>query len=288
MFLPRKVLEAKLRNLVAEDLGQGDLTTYTAIPPNRIVEAEITMNEGGIVAGIEESMIFLESFQLKGEALVKDGEKVKEKTIILKIVGDARTILSVERTLLNILSRMSGVASHTRSLVSKLRRRGHKALVACTRKTAPGMLYFDKKAVMLGGGDTHRLHLDDLILLKDNHISVIGDLSRAVRKVKNSVSFTKKVEVEVGTSRDAVKAAKSGADIVMLDNFTPKMIREAISMLEKEGLRKKILVEASGGVNEANIERYAATGVDVVSVGEITDSVKCLDLSLQIVGVPKF
>jgi nicotinate-nucleotide pyrophosphorylase (carboxylating) len=150
---------------------------------------------------------------------------------------------------------------------------------------APGLLYFDKKATMLGGGDTHRLHLDDMILIKDNHLAIIGDVSRAVKKARETVSFSKKIEIEVSSADQALEAAKAGADIIMLDNFSPHKIREAITLLKKKGLRDKVLIEASGGINEQNILEYVATGVDIVSLGEITDSVKALDISLEVTKV---
>lgn len=276
-----------MRAFVKEDVGQGDITTSLLIPSETSVEAEVVVKESCIIAGIEEALTLLKSFGLQAEALVKDGDKVKEKTRILRAVGNARTLLSVERTLLNILSRMSGIATFTHKLVKKVRDAGYKVKIACTRKVAPGLSYFDKKAVKIGGGDTHRLHLDDLILIKDNHLAIIGNVEKVVSKLKAEVSFSKKLEVEVSTARDAVKAAESGADIVMLDNFSPKEIRKAISLLEKEGLRETVLIEASGGINEKNILKFASTGVNILSLGEITDSVKAVDISLEVVNVKK-
>jgi len=282
MFLPKKTLEEKIRRFLEEDLGQGDITTLLLIPDGTIVEAEIIANEEGIIAGTKEAATFLESHDFQVEAPLSDGSRVKEKTIVLKITGDARTLLSTERTLLNILTRMSGVATKTHRLIEKVRSVGSKTRVACTRKMAPGLSYFDKKAVMLGGGDTHRLHLDDLVLIKDNHLAIVGDINEAIKKARKTVSFSKKIEIEVSGVEEALEATKSGADIVMLDNFSPKKIRAAISMLRKNRLRDQVLIEASGGINEQNILEYAATGVDIVSLGEITDSSKALDISLEI------
>lgn len=285
MFIPRKILEEKLRNMLAEDVGQGDITTSLIVPSETNADAEVIAKEAGIVAGIEEAKILLESFGIKVEALVRDGEKIKEKQVLMKVSGDAMTILSTERTLLNILSRMSGIATTTRKLVEKLQKNGCKTKVACTRKTAPGLLYFDKKAVLLGGGDPHRLHLDDMILIKDNHIKVAGDTEKAVKKAKEKVSFSKKVEVEVTSVKDALTAARAGADIIMLDNFSPKQIEEAVRLLRKEGFFGKVLLEASGGITAENIMEFASTGVDIVSLGELTDSLKALDISLEITKV---
>jgi nicotinate-nucleotide pyrophosphorylase (carboxylating) len=286
-FLPEKMLEEKIRRFVEEDIGQGDITTLLTIPLGTIVEAEIISNESGIIAGIEEALTLLNSFDLKAGTSVSDGSIVKKKTVILKIIGDARTLLSIERSLLNILTRMSGIATTTHQLVEKLRRAGYKTRVACTRKVAPGLSYFDKKAVMLGGGDTHRLHLDDLVLIKDNHLVILGDVGQAVEKVKSSVSFSKKIEVEVSKEGKAIEAAKAGADIIMLDNFSPKQVKGTIALLKREGLRNKVLIEVSGGVNKQNILKFADAEPDILSLGEITDSVKALDMSLNIVKVKK-
>jgi len=280
-------LEEKIRGFVEEDIGQGDLTTLLTIPPRTIVEAQVVAKESGIVAGVEEALTLLKSFGLEASALVLDGSKVKKKTAILKIVGDARTLLSIERTLLNILARMSGIATTTHQLVEKVRSAGYKARVACTRKVAPGLSYFDKRAVMLGGGDTHRLHLDDLVLIKDNHLAILGSIDQAVKKVRSAVSFSKKIEVEVSTTDEAVEAAKAGVDIVMFDNFSPQRVREAIALLKREGLRNKVLIEASGGINKQNILQFADAGADILSLGELTDSARALDISLEIVKVRK-
>jgi nicotinate-nucleotide pyrophosphorylase (carboxylating) len=282
MFLPRKILEEKLRQMLAEDTGQGDITSAILIPEKCNAEAEIIAKESGVAAGIEEAEVLLESLNLKPEALVKDGDEIKPKQVLMKIYGDARTILTAERTLLNIISRMSGIATTTRRLVEKVRKAGYKTVVACTRKTAPGLLYFDKKAVSVGGGDTHRLHLDDMILIKDNHTRIAGSIEKAVKTVKEKVSFSKKVEVEVSSINDALAAAEAGADIIMFDNFSPNQIKRAVKKLKKSGFLGKVLLEASGGITAENIVEYASTGVDIVSLGEITDSPKALDISLEI------
>jgi nicotinate-nucleotide pyrophosphorylase (carboxylating) len=286
-FLPRKILEEKISKFLEEDLGQGDITTLLTVPSGTIVEAEIVAKESGVIAGIEEVFTLLESFGFQVRVLVSDGSRVEGKAAVLKIVGDARTLLSIERTLLNLLTRMSGIATATGRLIEKVRRASYKTRIACTRKVAPGLLYFDKRAVMLGGGDTHRLHLDDLIIVKDNHLMVVGDVGEAVKRVREAVSFSKKIEIEVSTDNEALKAAKAGADIIMLDNFSPQQIKNTMVLLDRKGLRSKVLIEASGGINEQNVLEFAATGVDILSFGEITDSVKALDMSLEVVKVRK-
>jgi len=286
-FLPKTVLKEKISKFLEEDLGQGDITSLLTVPSGTIVEAEIVAKEPGVIAGIEEVLTLLESFGFQVRSLVSDGSRVEGKATLLEIVGDARTLLSIERTLLNLLTRMSGIATATSRLIEKVRSAGYKTRIACTRKVAPGLLYFDKRAVMLGGGDTHRLHLDDLIIVKDNHLIVVGDVGEAVKRVREAVSFSKKIEIEVSTGGEALEAAKAGADIVMLDNFSPQQIKNTMMLLDREGLRSKVLIEASGGINEQNVLEFAATGVDILSLGEITDSVKALDMSLEVVKVRK-
>jgi nicotinate-nucleotide pyrophosphorylase (carboxylating) len=287
MFLPEKILEKKIRKFLEEDIGQGDITTLLTVPKGIVAEAEVVAKEEGVVAGLEEVSAFLESLGFETEALVSDGSKGGEGTVMMRIVGDARTLLSTERTILNLLTRMSGITTKTRRMIERVRDAGYKSRIACTRKVAPGLSYFDKKAVMLGGGDTHRLHLDDLVLIKDNHLAIVGDVGEAVRKARSAVSFSKKIEVEVSSEDDALEAVEAGADIVMLDNVSPEKIKDTISLLEEKGLRQKVLIEVSGGINEENVVEYAATGADILSLGEITDSVKALDISLDVVRVTK-
>jgi nicotinate-nucleotide pyrophosphorylase (carboxylating) len=287
MFIPHKILEEKLRKILAEDIGQGDITTALIVPTESTAEAEVIAKESGVVAGIEEGKILLESLGLKVQTLITDGEKIKDKQVLMRISGDAKAILSAERTLINILSRMSGIATATRKLTEKIEKAGLKTRVACTRKTAPGLLYFDKKAVLIGGGDTHRLHLDDMILIKDNHIAIVGSVEKAIEKVGEKASFSKKIEIEVTNVEDSLAAAKAEVDIIMLDNFSPKQIEKAIKSLKKAGFLGKILLEASGGITAQNILAFASTGVDIVSLGELTDSIKALDISLEIKKLKK-
>jgi len=287
MSVPRKILEEKLRRFAEEDIGHGDVTTSQIVPPGTVVKAEIIAKEKGIVAGLEEAFVFTETFGLQAKALVEDGSEISEKTRVLQVQGDAATLLSIERTLLNLLSRMSGIATATNRLVEKLRRAGYQTRVASTRKTAPGLSAFDKKAVMIGGGDAHRWGLDDMILIKDNHISIAGSVKQALEKVRRKASFSKKVEVEVTGVGQVLEAVNAGADIVMLDNFASKQARKAIDLLKKSKVRDRVMVEASGRITEQNILEYAAAGVDIVSLGAITQSVQALDMSLEITKVLK-
>jgi nicotinate-nucleotide pyrophosphorylase (carboxylating) len=287
MFLPRKILEEKLRRFLEEDLGQGDVTTALTIPEGTVVEAEVVAKESGTVAGLEETLVFLESFGLKAEVKVSDGAEIRPRTVLLRVTGDARTLLSLERTMLNLLSRMSGIATATHRILRKLREAGYTTRVACTRKVAPGLGYFDKKAVLVGGGDVHRLHLDDLILIKDNHIATMSNLEETIRRAKKRASFSKKTEVEVSSLEDSLKAAEVKVDIIMLDNLSPSQIRKTLKALEKKNLRTNVMIEASGGISEKNVLEFAAAGVDIVSLGELTQSTKAMDISLKVIKAQK-
>ena len=280
--MPRRIVEERLKEFLAEDIGEGDVTASAIIPHNLQVKAEVIAKAEGIVAGLEEATILAEMMGLKVEAKTADGDKVKNKQVLMVLSGDAQTILAVERTLLNLLSRMSGIATKTYSLSEQLKKAKVKARIAATRKSAPGLLYFDKKAVVIGGGDPHRLHLDDMLLIKDNHLAIVGSAEEAVKKAKANASFSKKIEVEVTSQQDAIKAAEAGADIIMLDNFNPKQAKEAGEALRKAGYNK-VLLEVSGGITAETLLEYASAQVDIISMGELTHSVKALDISLEIV-----
>ncbi|MGA3112642.1 MAG: carboxylating nicotinate-nucleotide diphosphorylase [Candidatus Bathyarchaeia archaeon] len=189
MFVPRKIREEKLKQILADDVGLGDVTVQALIPPNLTVNAVIIAKSDGVAAGIEEVTIIAEYLDLKVKAKVVDGDAVKNKQVLMEISGNAQTILSAERTMLNLLSRMSGIATATRTLTEKIKKAGFKTKIAATRKSAPGLLYFDKRAVVIGGGDPHRLHLDDMVLIKDNHIAIVGSPEEAVKKAKVNISL---------------------------------------------------------------------------------------------------
>jgi nicotinate-nucleotide pyrophosphorylase (carboxylating) len=267
--------------LLAEDVGQGDVTVSAVIPRGLAVKAEVVAEENGVAAGIEEALTLAQAVDLEAKAHVADGEKIKNKQVLITINGDAQTILTVERTLLNLLSRMSGIATQTATLKAKLQNAGMKTKIAATRKSAPGLLYFDKKAVTVGGGDTHRLHLDDMVLIKDNHLAIVGGVEAAIKKAKVEASFTKKIEVEVTNDTDAQKAAKAGADIIMMDNFSPTQAKATREKLRKAGF-SHVLLEVSGGITSENLLEYGKAEVDIISIGALTHSVKALDISLEI------
>jgi len=281
--LARSVMEDAVRSFLAEDIGFGDITTNALIDSNQKAEGRVVCKDKAVVAGIEEALVLLELVGCQGKAGAHDGDRVTTGTVILLAMGPARALLGVERTLLNLLSHMSGVATATAGLVSIAKKESKSGVrIACTRKTLPGLRYFEKRAVKLGGGDTHRLRLDDAVLIKDNHLELAGSVGECVRTTRKKVSFTKKVEVEVTTPDQAVEATEAGADIVLLDNMTPKQVERSVALLKSKGLRDRVLVEASGGIRKENLASYAKTGVDVISVGAITHSAPAIDMSLEI------
>jgi nicotinate-nucleotide pyrophosphorylase (carboxylating) len=283
MDLNRSVVEDAIRSFLAEDLGYGDITTNVLLDSKLRGKGEVVCRENSVIAGVEEALVLLELAGCNGVAKAQDGDRVRAGSVILTARGPVRGLLGVERTLLNLLSHMSGVATSTADLVtiSDKESRG-KVRIACTRKTLPGLRYFEKRAVEVGGGDTHRLRLDDAVLIKDNHLKLAGSIIDSVRKAKKKTSFTKKIEVEATTPDQAVEVAEAGADIVLLDNMTPKEVERSVSLLRANGLRDRIVVEASGGIRKENLASYAKTGVDVISVGAITNSSPAIDMSLEI------
>lgn len=269
-FNPKK----NLLRFLAEDIGKKDITSE--LLPKKNISAKIISREAAVLAGIKHVK---QIFQLNGckvKIVKKDGSKIKPNQTIMQISGDARKILTCERTALNILTRMSGIATQTNQLVKKIPK---KTKIYATRKTAPGLRYFDKEAVEIGGGKKHRMRLDEMVMIKDNHIAIENSLLSLINKAKKKY---KKFEVEVENSSDALLAAREGATIVMLDNFSPNQIKKTIKILKNQQLRKRVLLEASGGINSKNISKYGQTEVDIISVGSITNSVKGIDMSLEI------
>ena len=271
-----------LRQMVYEDVGFEDITTNALIPEGMKIKGRIVAKDEGIIAGIDSVNALFDEFGVKTIIFKKDGDKIKINDVIIEIEGDARIILSLERTALNLLMRMSGIATLTFNTLNNIRKVNNNVILACTRKTTPGLQFFEKKAVKIGGGDTHRFKLDDCVLIKDNHIEIVGSIEEAVVRAKDYISFTKKIEIEVENLEDALTAVKTGADIVMLDNMSPDNIIEVLSYLESQNLRHNSLIEVSGGIKPENIVEYAKTGVDIISAGYLTHSASALDLSMEI------
>ncbi len=285
MEVPNSILKKKLLEFLEEDIGFGDLTSNLLIPDSMKVKACVFSRTKGIIAGVKEATILCELMDIEYTVLVNDGSEIRENSKIILLEGKAKSILTVERTLLNILMRMSGIATLTNQLVEKVKSVNDKVKIACTRKTTPGFRYFEKRAVIIGGGDSHRYRLDDMILIKDNHLFCIKNLERAIKDLKNKLSFSKKIELEVKTKEEAINGAKFGVDILMLDNFSPDDAKSVIHELQKYGLRENLILEISGNITPQNIQEYAELDVDIISLGYLTHSSKALNLSLDITEI---
>ena len=270
-----------LLRFIREDAPSGDLTGSALAPLGRC-RAEIRAKEAGVIAGIEEASALFSHFGVSVAPALSDGDACVKGSLVISLEGDAEPILLAERTALNLLSRMSGIATATRAMVEAAGNLNPSLRIAATRKTCPGMRALDKKAIVLGGGDPHRLTLSDMILIKDNHLKLLP-LGEAVRRARR-VSPPERIEVEVTCAEEAIEAAGAGAGILMFDNMDPGSIGAAIRELKSRGLREGLLLEASGGIGAGNLKEYASLDLDRVSVGALTHSVHGLDLSLEIVS----
>ncbi|TFG90464.1 MAG: carboxylating.nicotinate-nucleotide diphosphorylase [Candidatus Atribacteria bacterium] len=274
-----EVLDYLLR-FIEEDAPFGDVTSAAVIPDitcNAVIRAE----QAGIIAGLKEVSILFSHFGVSVKHLAKDGDVICQNDTLLLLFGDAKKILLVERTALNIIGRMSSIATQTRKMADIVSSVNPHCRIAATRKTCPGFQIFDKKAVQIGGGDPHRMNLSDGILIKDNHLALVP-IRSAIHAVKK-VSAYKKIEVEVETSDDALIAATAGADIIMLDNMSPDQVSQTIALLTREGLRDRILIELSGGINESSLITCAALDVDIISLGFLTHSISNFSVNLEII-----
>lgn len=277
------VIERKLREFLEEDLGSGDITTDMLVPEDALATSVVRTKEEGVIAGLEEILVLSHFLGLKFEQRVKDGDKVARGAILVEITGSARNLLKAERLILNLLSHMSGIATVTHTAIELAHKENSHVKIAATRKTLPGLRFFEKKAITLVGGDSHRYDLSSMVLIKDNHIRMAGSLETALKRAREKASFTQKIAIEVTNPDEAVKAAKAGADIVMFDNMPSTDVRKAVRLLEENRLRNKVVLEASGSITLENVRSYAATGVDVISMGFLTHSSKALDITMKIV-----
>ena len=278
MFDDQMILDRILRRALEEDLGSGDLTTNATIDPGLKGRASLLARETLVLAGLP---VFINVFrmlsvEITSEDYFEDGQLVREGEKICQITGPANAILKGERTALNFLQRMSGIATLTKTYVDKVG--SQKVRLVDTRKTAPGLRLFDKYAVRMGGGFNHRFGLYDGVLIKDNHISAAGSITNAVDLAKRNAPHTIKVEVEVEDLEALEEAIQAGADVVLLDNMSPHILKEAVRLSNG-----RVPLEASGGINLKNIEQIAKTGVDIISVGALTHSAKAVDISLEII-----
>lgn len=268
--------------ILEEDEGFSDITSNALIDKDYNVSGQIISKDTGIAAGMD---IVYDIFDNKGvevTKLVEDGTLINKGDVLFELLGNARDILLLERTALNISMRMSGVATSTYNIIKKVQDINPNIRIAGTRKTSPAFAKFDKEAIAIGGGDTHRFALDDMVLIKDNHIATVGSVEEALKRAIENTSFTKKIEIEVENIDDAVLVAQMGADIIMLDNFNPYDISECLNKLEELGLRDNVLIEVSGGITKDNILDYAGLNIDIISLGALTHSTRSLDFSLRI------
>jgi len=272
-----KIIELAL----AEDISHGDVTSEILIPPELQGRAYILVKAEGIIAGGEiAKRVFLKvDPSLQIELLIKDGTRVKRGDIVATISGNVRSILKAERAALNFLQRLSGIASQTAKYIAKTR--GLAVDITDTRKTTPGLRLLEKYAVRMGGGQNHRLHLGDGILIKDNHIAALHALGMSLKgivaKAKQNAPQGLKVEVEVNNFQEALDAVDAEADIVMLDNMSLDEMRRVVNSVQSQ-----VKIEASGGITLDNVRTVAETGVDLISVGALTHSIKALDISLEL------
>ncbi len=281
-----EIVSRKFVEWLAEDVPFWDVTSEI-IPPEVSCEAVVMAKEDGVAACCEDLVPVLEKMGFTVRVLKKSGEAFKRGEQIMWVKGNMRRLMEIERLLLNILSQAFGVATLTRDFVEKARMIKPNVKIAATRKVKPGFQYFEKRAIAAAGGDTHRLNLSDMILIKENHLKCFNSVSEAVKKARELVSFSKKIEVEVVGAEEAIEAAEAGADIIMLDNCTPEKVRRIIETLRRKALRSKVLVEASGGVRLENLEEYVEAGPDIISSGELTHSAKAVDISLEVTKVEK-
>lgn len=272
------ILIKEIENFLEEDLREDDISC--TLVDNKEIRAIIFVKEECVVSGIEIAAAILNYLGISYKQKKKPGEVAAAGDVLFELNGDSVAILRAERTVLNFLSRLSGIATNTREYVAIV---GEKMpRIAATRKTTPGIRKYEKKAVLDGGGDPHRQSLSDTVMIKDNHIEIMG-MEKAFAEAKRQTSFSKKIEIEADTKEQALTAAELGADIILLDNMSPDRILETVKLLEERKLRDKVLLEASGGIRKENLKAYAATGVDVISLSAVTNAAKWIDISLDIV-----
>ena len=282
-FVTSEKLEQFITLALEEDIGDGDHSSNSSIPENGIGAAQILIKDNGILAGIELASLIFRQFDpsLEVESDFQDGDSVSTGDIALKIQGKTRSILSTERLVLNCMQRMSGIATYTTRLVELVKANGVKILD--TRKTTPNFRMLEKWAVSIGGGENHRNGLFDMIMLKDNHIDYAGGIKQAVNSCKkylNENNKNLKIEVETRNLKEVKDVLDvGGVDIIMLDNMIPSEMKEAVNLISG-----KLKVEASGGINEVNLKAVADTGVDFISIGALTHSIKSLDMSLKAIN----
>ena len=282
MSYNRILIKEKLKKFLIEDNSFIDVSS-NAIPKESVSSATIIAKSDGYLSGLEELGILYQLLKVKVIRNKEDGDQINKGDIVAKIDGESRNILLGERVGLNLMSHMSAITSTTRKFVKIIEDSGKNVKIACTRKTLPGLRLFEKKAVELGGGDTHRFSLDDMVLLKSPHLKFYkGDIVKLLKDVKSRVSFTKKIEIEIENVSDVLIAVKNKADIIMLDNMNPDKVQDAINLLKQEKLRNQVIIEVSGNITQENIFDYLISEPDVISTSVLTQKpTEFVDYSLR-------
>ncbi len=266
-----------------EDLGRGDITSRSIVRFGVNAQGNFIAKQDLVLAGLEVADLVFGWFDeyIQIESTVADGDEIKSGKVFARVIGDAQMLLSAERTALNFLQHLSGIATVTRQYVQAIA--GTKAKIVDTRKTTPGLRMLEKYAVSVGGGSNHRLGLDDGVLIKDNHLAMAGSVADAVRRAREAAGHLHKIEVEVAMLEQVKEALDAKADILLLDNMAPEMIRQAVQIVsEREPDDRRTLLEASGGINLSNVRQYAEAGVDLISIGALTHSAPSVDISFKI------
>lgn len=279
MMINQERLKKQIREWIDEDVGFGDISVQATVSPTEDATGIIYAKDHGVVAGMPVAMLVFEAIdpRLILSPEVQDGQQVEKGTVLLEVQGSAQSILTAERLALNLLQRLSGIATMTNQYVTRAKLGNPQIRVVDTRKTTPGLRMLEKYAVKMGGGHNHRFGLYDAVMIKDNHIKAAGGILEAVRAARSYIPHTMKIEVEVESIAEVKLALEAKADIIMLDNMTIMDMKEAVSLIGGQAV-----VEASGGINLDTIKDIAATGVDVISVGALTHSVKAMDISLDL------
>ncbi|MDN9012692.1 carboxylating nicotinate-nucleotide diphosphorylase [Brevibacillus laterosporus] len=277
MLWNKRELQRKIEEWLFEDVGHGDITTMTTIPADEKGTGILYAKESGLIAGLDiaEQVFHTVDHELSFQRFVTEGSQVQKGDVIAEVTGSVQAILIGERLALNLLQRLSGIATRTQLFVKEISHT--QARIVDTRKTTPGLRLLEKYAVRVGGGHNHRFALYDAVMIKDNHTKDAGGIKEAVKKAREAIPHTMKIEVEAESLMQVQEALEAGADIIMLDNMSCDMMREAVQIISG-----KAIIEASGGVTLETVRAIAETGVDVISVGGLTHSVAALDISLDL------
>ena len=277
-MIPQILVDEDIKKWLAIDIPYWDVTTN--LLPNNKAKGRIIAKQEGIIAGLHFAKRVFELLGAECDLLIEEGSRVLKKTAIASVKGNIHNLLQAERLALNILGRCSGIATQTDKMLQIARESNNTLRICATRKTVPGLSKYDKYSVITGGGDSHRFNLSDMVLLKENHLRLFKSIEEAIVKAKEIISFSKRIEVEVQNEEQAIEATKAGADIVMLDNFSPQQAKLVIPKIKE--INKSIMIELSGNITLENLSIYSIKGVDIISSGSLTHSVKNFDLTMLI------